>query len=219
MSEALHYAFVAIFKYPVVTITFVFILIRISFPMKASDGKRSNTLSGLVCTSVVIFMVCVMDTLNDTYTPLETTKTIAASHSQADKAKPGISRYLPSTSSTTKRSVTKEKYTILGLLLLFYAVLYLLSHRGKEIQVMGLRFATALRGKFPPMPDDDVIENYMVEALRESPTPETRQWAVQMMLAKKGIVSTNPNSPPTSTTMTKEESDRLPSSPPDFLKE
>ena len=69
-----------------------------------------------------------------------------------------------------------------------FACLYLLSHRGTDIQLMGLRFLMAIRGKFNPVPNDDPIHNMLVERLRDVPqSPDEAEWTIRMILAKQGI--------------------------------
>jgi len=176
-------------KHPVVTLTFLIVLFRMFRPMMASDNKPSWTLTGLFCTTMIIFMVTIIDSINDR--PDVSSQTTAISTRKGKKVS-RRTRGRGNFKTAKARGVVKEKYGILGSIWIGFMLLYLLSHKGKDIWSMMLRFMMAGRGKFNPMPNDDPMDNYLVSLLKEDLSPITRAFAVRMTLARKGIVMDGP---------------------------
>lgn len=187
-------------KYPLITITWMIILLRIFRPMKASDGKPSNTLTGLFCVTLVVFVVVIVDSINDRPdVSSQTTVNSTRRGTSVKRSRRGGTAY----KSAKARSVAKEKYGILGMLWVGFALLYLLSHRGETVWTMGLRFLMAIRGKFDPLPDEDGLDKLITETVNDEPSPENKEWAIRMTLAKKGVVTTgSPLSPSVSSDVT-----------------
>lgn len=188
---------------PLITVTWLVILFRIFRPMKASDGNPSNSLTGLFVTTLVIFTIVILDTKNDSpqsVTPPASPAPPAPIVSSDNKppAKVGRGRRTiptlrsyPTVSSNNKtRSVMKEKYGILYGVWFGWLLLYLLSHKGKLVWDMMLRFITAVRGKFNPLPaSEDIIDRHIVNSLEEDTSPQNKDWGIRMILAKQGTVS------------------------------
>lgn len=173
-------------KYPLITVTWLIILLRIFRPMRASDGKPSNTLTGLFCVTLVVFVVVIVDSINDRpNVSSQTTVNSTRKGTSVKRSRRGGTAY----KSAKARSVAKEKYGILGMLWVGFALLYLLSHRGETVWTMGLRFLMAIRGKFDPLPDEDGLDKLITETVNEDPSPENKEWAIRMTLAKKGVVT------------------------------
>jgi len=186
MTAILDRILVAVLQYPIVTVTWLFMLFLVVKPLRASDGRVSRTLTGLLMTTIIIFMITITDSINDQ--PIQSiSKTTAVSNAKESKLK-RLTRGRAGMGTPKARAVIKEKYGILVILWIGFACLYLLSHRGQEIQIMGLRFMMALRGKFNPMPNDDPLDNFLVSMLQSSNTDDNQNFAVELTLAKKGIV-------------------------------
>ena len=177
--------FMSMVKNPVVTLAFIFIMVRLFKPMRMSNTViPSWSLTGLFCTTVVIFMVVIVDSINDT--PNVSSQTTVASKAGATRISQ-LRRGSTAVSTAKVRSVVKEKYGILGTIWIGWLLLYVLGHK-QGMWDMSLRFMMAIRGKHNPIPNDDPIDNYLVDLLKGDSSPESRGFAVQMTLARKGVV-------------------------------
>jgi len=165
-----------------------YVIFRIFWPMQASDGRVSRSLTGLYCTTAVIFMVVIMDTVHDRPEAASSTSTLSSTKKGTKVVKRSRGRskaVLPSKS----RSVLKEKYYVLFAMWLGFAFLYLFGHKDKQMAELGIRVMTAIRGKFNPMPDRDMIDQLFVSVVGEKPDAEAREWLLRAVLAKQGVAS------------------------------
>ena len=173
-------------KYPIIVITFFFVLFRMFRPMKASDGSKSNTLTGLFAATMIIFTVTVIDSINDRpEVSSQTNETATAKGVNIVRKRTGATAL----QAAKSRNVIKEKYGILLMVWVGFSILYLLSHRSKDIQLMGIRFLMAIRGKHNPLENEEPINSVLVERVRNDWSEETKEWVIRVILAQKGIVS------------------------------
>lgn len=164
-------------------------IVRIVWPCRASNGETSRTLTGMYVTAVFIFTVVMVDTLQDRSTASQTssTSTSAASTPKAPAFPLGKRGGLSAASSDRSRTVLKEKYWILGVVFLCFAVLYLVSHRNEQVTRMVVWIVMAAR-RLNPFENDSKLDGAIVTILLENKEdPHTRQFALDYVLAKKGV--------------------------------
>ena len=183
-------------KYPLITITWFIILFRIFKPMRASDGRPSNSLTGLFCVTLVIFLVTIGDTMNDR--PNVSSNTTISSNKKGTKVKRrrrGGNAY----SNAKVRSVNDKKYSILGTLWVGFMLLYLLSHKGERVWLWAVRFIMAIRGKHNPIEgiEPNALDQFVVEHVNYDPSDDNKEFALRMVLAKRGVVVRKESDPST----------------------
>ena len=169
-------------------------LMVLFFPLTASDGKKSRTLTGLMCTTCLVFFIVVLDTVQDRPSPVET---MASVKSQSTDTKKGSRRKYSSKvpAGGVVRAVLKEKYSILFALWFGFSFLYLLSHKGERTARMVVGMVMALRGKHHPYAHQDPMDDFIVNEVLRGIVPGSKggdylhEWFLRALLAKQGNAS------------------------------
>ena len=181
-------------KVVIIGLVALYCVYRMFKPVTARDGLKSRTLTGLYITMIMIFAVIMIDTLNDRGQVVvdDSSKASTKSTRRASSARRG--RKSTVRDNSYARAVLKEKYAILAFVFAFFGILYLLGHQNERMTKMGVWFIMAAR-KLNPFENE--LDMAAISVLEEDPdNPDTRQWYIEYVLAKRGVSST-PAPPPT----------------------
>lgn len=163
------------------------IVLVVFFPVTASNRKKSRTLTGLLCTTAIIFLVVVLDTIQDR--PPQHTVSYKASATSTTRKHSRRRSTKVSSAAAGVRAVAKEKYSILFAMWFGFAFLYLLSHKNGQMADMGIKMTMAIRGKHDPYAHSDRFSEYVVTAMEdEDVLGPNHEWAIRAILAKQGKV-------------------------------
>jgi len=158
---------------------------RVLIAAKDGQGNTSSSLTGMQITTFVIFAVVMIDTFNDrSFRDFDASSIVGKVTGKRGRRGRVARASGVRTERSTSRSVIKEKYWLLAMVFLAYCVLFLLSHRKKDMRDWTVKGAMAIRGNDPY---EHIVDETLVAILRDSPDdPDIQDFFIRGMLAKKG---------------------------------
>lgn len=163
----------------------LFIVIRQIRLARDSKGVTSFSVTGIQVTLSFTLLVIYLDTVNDR-PPQEQYQYSAQAQSTANVKTQQANRRVRTTSrssTTPARMIIKEKYYLLGSILFWFFMFYLLGHR-KELRDWSLKVIMALRKMNP---HEHLVDEAMARMLQENPyDPKVQDFCVRMTLARQG---------------------------------
>jgi len=164
------------------------LMVVIRKPAQTSTNGSSSTLGLAKLSLFFIFVVVIMDTMNDVVPQSHfDAKATTTTKSQPPSTTKGVKKVKVLRSRRTqpikKRDVSKDKYWLLGFVFLICMGSYIARH--PKIAEFWERLAAAWKGN--PIPNQsDTMEDFMITYLLQNPDQRHEEWFLRAMVAKRG---------------------------------